>query len=250
MIGYDKRSENDSMLLDLPFYEGGGTITRDQAKAHHQDITLVNTPSWERLESEFDFGFGTGFESGVPLVVLEFNGTTEYGYLDNADSIDLDFIANDYSYGVWLNWESGDASQILIGRYELNVSGWEIYLTFYGATYYLTLRHSHAGTLIGVNARSSCYSVGWTYGTWFFAGISRIGGGEAQHYRNGIALTMATGGLVDPETNNDDMVIGIRYTKDSNFYKGKMWRPRLWKRSLSASEWLNIFEKERRYFGV
>ena len=251
MIGYDKIPENDSLLLDLPFYEGGGTVTRDQAKPHHQDVTLVNTPSWQRLESEFDFGHGDGFDSGVPLVVLAFNGTNEYGYLDNAASIDLDFIANDYSIGMWTRWEDNAQSQILLGRYLLNTSGWELY--FYsggGAIKYLTLRHHHAGTLVGANTRSACYSVGWTPEVWSFIGISRTGGGEAQHYKNGIALTMTTGGLVDPETNNNDMVIGTRTSKDFDWYKGKMWRPRIWNRSLSALEWLNIFEKERKFFGI
>ena len=35
MMGYDKISLNEDILLDLPFSEGVGVITHDQAKPHH-----------------------------------------------------------------------------------------------------------------------------------------------------------------------------------------------------------------------
>lgn len=235
MRGYDKIVENADILLDLPFYEGVGTITRDQAKPHHQDVLLINTPTWEILAS----GIG----------VLAFNGATEYLELANANCLDLDFIAGDYSLAAWLRWEDTTTSEIVMGRYELNVSGWELYLTRTGIDS-LTLRHHHAGTLVGGNPRSGCYSVGWIPEIWCFMGLSRTGGGEAIHYRNGIALTMITGGMVDPETCSQDLVIGSRFTKNTNWYRGKLWRPRIWGRILTAAEWFNIFEQERDWFGV
>lgn len=252
MIGYDKIPEHEGTLLDLPFYEGIGTITRDQAKPHHQDVLLINTPTWESLESEFDFGFDSGFDFGVPLGVLSFNNVSqEYIELDDASCVDLDFIAGDYSIGEWIRWEDTSTSLNIMGRYELNVSGWEHYLFRAGGPIdYLTTRHHHAGTLVGANARSGCYSAGWLPDIWWFMGISRFGGGEAFHCRNGIALTMATGGLVDPETCNQDLTIGTRWQKNGDFYKGKRYRLRIWNRALAASEWLQIFEKERRFFGV
>jgi len=239
MRGYDKISENADMLLDLPFYEGVGAITRDQAKPHHQDVILANVPTWDSVAS----GLG----------VLTFDGLADYFYLDDAACVDLDFIAGDYSLGCWLNWTDNALSQIVIARYQLDHSGWELYLTKVGAPEYLTLRHHHAGTLVPPvtgNPRSGCYSIGWTPGIWWFMGLSRTGGGEAQHYQNGVALTMSTSGLVDPETCSRDLVGGIRFTKDANYYKGSMWRPRIWNRALTAAEWLTIFEAERDWFGV
>jgi len=277
MIGYDKRPEYEGILLDLPFYEGVGTITRDQAKPHHQDVDLKTVGSgtfiWDRVatgRSAFDNSFaidGASFDSGKASFGLGFSldfpspggvghlffnadwgGNGVYIECDNADCPDLDFMAGDYSLGCWFNWES-ISSEIIMGRYELNVSGWELYL--YGAAQdYLTLRHHHAGTLVGGNPRSGCYSSGWTPGVWWFMGVSRYGGGEAYHYRNGVALPMFTGGMVDPETCSKDLVLGARFTKDSDFYKGQMWRPRIWLRALFANEWLNIFETERGWFGV
>ena len=238
MRGYDKIPENEDLLLDLPFYEGTGTITRDQAKPHHQDVELKNTPTWDTLAS----GLG----------VLTFDNTSnQYIELDHAACVDLDFMAGDYSLGCWMRWEDTGTSLMVMGRYKLDVSGWELYLFRAGGPIdYLSLRHHHAGTLVGGNPRSGCYSVGWLPDIWWFMGLSRTGGGEAQHYRNGIALAMGTGGLVDPETCGQDLVIGTRYTKDTNFFKGSIWRPRIWNRALTAAEWLIMFEKERTGFGV
>ena len=235
---YDYLPENNGILLDLPFYEGTGTFTRDQAKTHHQDVLLVNAPTWDSVAS----GLGVLTSDGL---------SSQYIELDNAASADLDFQGGDYSLACWFNWTDTGTSLNVMGRYELNVSGWELYLfAGLGGQNYLTLRHHHAGTLVGGNPRSACNSENWTPEVWWFMGISRTGGGEAIHYRNGAALTMATGGLVDPETSASDSVIGARYTKNADWYKGSLWRPRIWNRALAASEWESIFEKERDFFGV
>ena len=244
MIGYDKIPENEDILLDLPFREGTGTVTMDVAKPHHP-VTL-NDP-----------GGGSFVWTSLPsgLMALEFittgGGAAQGVYLecDSTETADLDFIAGDYSLGCWINW-TAVSSSIIMGRYQLNVSGWELYLYNAAPIYYLTQRHHHASTIVGGNPRSGCYSVGWTPGEWCFMGSSRTGGGEAYHYRNGVELTMSTGGLVDPETDSSDLVTGCRFTKDSDWYKGLMWRPRIWDRILSASEWMNIFKSERDWFGI
>lgn len=235
MKGYDNVPENEDILLDLPLYEGVGTITRDQAKPHHQDVDLILTPTWDSVAS------------GLGVITLD-GLTNEYLNLAAANCIDLDFTSGDYSIGGWINWSSGETSQIILGRYELDVSGWEVYLTETGALRYLSLRHHHAA---GAAVRTACYSLGWAQSTWCFFGISRSGA-AAIHYKNGVALatTHSVGGLEDIETCGEDLAVGIRYTKDANRYKGSQWRPRVWNKSLTANEWLNIFEKERDFFGV
>lgn len=239
MISYDKLAVNHQMLLDLPFYEGIGAVTRDQSKPHHQDIDLVNTPTWTSIASD--------------LGVLELDGATEYLELANADCLDLDFLTTDYSLAGWINWEhAAHDDHNIIGRYEVDVSGWEVYL-FDDPNYYLTVRHHHAGTCPAgpPDCRTGCYSSGWTQGTWHFFGISRSGA-SLIHYRNGIALptTCSVGGLTDPETCAQDLVIGARFSKDDNWFKGMMQGLRVWGRSLSASEWLQIFNRESHWYGV
>lgn len=245
MKSYDKILENKNILLDLPFYEGVGTVTRDQARPNHP-MTLIDPGGgsfvWDTLASGLgvlDFvTVGGGATDGVNISCPAL------------DSADLNFIAGDYSLGAWINWTDDGISQIVMGRYVLNVSGWELYLTKIGTVSSLTLRHHHAGTLVGGNPRSGCYSVDWDPGVWCFMGLSRTGGGEALHYKNGVPLDMITGGLVDPETSAQILRIGSRYTADANWYKGQMWRARIWGRALTAAEWITIFNKERAHLGV
>ena len=141
---------------------------------------------------------------------------------------------------------SMDQSQLLAGKYVVSDRGWEIYTTLTAGVYYLSLRHHHAG---GIDIRSSAFSVGWNFENWWFVGVSRIGAYPLM-YRNGAAVEMA-GQVANPESSAaDDLIIGARYTKDANWINGFYWRPRLWGRGLSPAEWLDIFERERNYFGV
>lgn len=203
-------SPRDDMLLDLPFREGVGAITQDVAKPHHP-VTLVATPTWAAEAS----GLG----------VLDFAGLGPNEYLQclGADSADLDFMAHNYSLWGWLNWTINETSQIVIARYEVFVSGWELYLTESAGVYYLSLRHHHAG---GATNRTSAYSIGWTPGTDWFFGILRVGAGVAMT-RNGVAVPTTSEVMIDPETCSKDLVIGCRYTKDANFFDGTMYRPRI-----------------------
>ena len=231
MIGYDNYHINHQILLDLPFREATGAITRDVAKPHHQDVDLINTPTWESLVS----GLG----------VIDLNGTNEYLQLLAASCADLDFTSGDYSLGCWFNVESGGADdKTLIGRFLVNDSGWELY---HYTNEILTLRHHHAA---GATTRTACYSENWAYGTWHFIGVSRTGS-SGIFYRNGVAITTthSAGGLIDPEACAQNLYIG-NDTTGVNLYKGKLWRPRIWNRALGADEWAALFEREKHWFGV
>ncbi len=218
---------NPYLLLDLPFREGVGTVTYDVSK-YHRPITLVATPTW------------TTKTSGYP--VLDFDAASdEYFECDDALTTELNFTTGDYSIGGWVNYSGGDNSMIL-ARYELNVSGWELY--FYGGI--LTLRHSHAA---GATTRTAAYSLGWTVSTWWFFGVSRSGA-AAVMYRNGVALPMvhSTGGLIDPETCSRDLV-NCRFSKDDDYFNGPEKGLRIWGKSLSATDWLGIYNREKGWFG-
>jgi len=235
MIGYDNLAINNQILLDLPFREGVGAITRDVAKPHHQDVDLVNTPTWESLVS----GLG----------VIDLNGTTEYLQLLAAACADLDFVAGDYSLGVWVYFEAGGAdNKTPMSRFLLDNNGWELY---HWTNEILTLRHHHAA---GATTRTAAYSENWSFGKWWFMGVSRSGA-SAQFYRGdasglvALTTTISTGGLINPEACNQNLYIG-RDTTGVNLHNGKLWRPRAWGRVLSAEEWAQIFECERHWFGV
>ena len=231
-IHYDALDINRDILLDLPFREGAGVITHSVAKTHPV-VRLINTPTWTTLASG--------------LMVLALNGTNEYLESDNADTLNLDFIGDDYSIGGWFYWVAGDDVQHLIGRYDVDVafSGWELYL--YQPTGSLNLRHCHAGTLVAGNPRSGVDSIGWTQNVWHFMGVSRSGS-TGTFYRNAVDVTLTGTGLVDPETCAEDLTIGVRFTKDREHFKGKPWRPRIWGRALTQADWQWIYEREVRWF--
>ncbi|MBE3137654.1 MAG: hypothetical protein IMZ43_09750 [Thermoplasmata archaeon] len=227
---YDSLGLNADIVLDLPLTEGVGSLIHDVSKGH-RNLTAVSAPVWTLAGD---------------TMTLVFDGAADYLVASNASTTDLEFTSGDYSLCCWIDWVDTSTSENVFGRYELNVGGWELY--FYGEI--LTLRHSHSLTQVGVGAhpahhRSGCYSAGWTPGSgWCLLGVSRTGGGEAQMYRNGIALAMSTSGLVNPEATTSELIIGSRYDKTTDWYKGGMYRPRIWSRVLTASEWLGLYNKE------
>ena len=228
----DRNALNNGLVLSLPFREGAGTVlTHDVAKPRHP-ISLVNSPTWTAVPA------GTG--------VLQLNGLNEYLECPAADCADLDFTAGDFSILCWCYW-TGTSSDIIVGRYELDVSGWEVYFDDTDPLRTLTLRVHHGGA----PARTAATSYGWTKDTWWLMGISRSGAYPV-HYRNGVALEMSyyAGGIQNPAASGQDLVVGARYTRDQNFYQGMLWNLRAWSRSLAPAQQLMAFDCERHLFGV
>ena len=228
---YDDILVNANVLLDLPFEEGSGILVHDLAKPHHP-VTLVSTPSWEALASG--------------KMAIKLDGVADYGLCAGASCADLNFTDGDYSLGGWLKWGDGDDSQIVMGRYEIDVSGWELYMTR-AALFYMSLRHHHAGTIVDDNPRSSGYCTGWSLDTLFHFGVSKTPG-SMQFYRNGVAVpTTLSPTLVDPETCAEDLVIGTRCTHTGNFYKGPFPRLFIASGALTAKDWRNMYETQKVY---
>ncbi len=219
------------MLLDLPFMEGTGTITQDIAKPHHP-VALIGAPVWNALDS------------GKMALTLGGIGSGDSAQCLKANSADLGFTSGDFSIGGWFTWEdTAEDSQILIARYEVSVGGWEVYLTEAGALRYMTLRLHHAG---GATVRTAAYSLGWAYSTLAHFGISRSGT-SAQFYRNGVAVTTVSDTLIDPEATTQDLVIGVRYTRDANFLSGRLPRLIITNEALTAEDWSNMYKNQQGY---
>jgi hypothetical protein len=227
-VGHDKKSVHHNLLLSLPLGEGSGARLCDIAKPHHY---IHGNTAWSSIAS------------GMPVASL--NGADQYADCLAADSVDLNIIAQDYSIVGWVYYQALGTSQIVLGRYGVDLDGWEVYL--YSVNNTLSLRHHHASL---VPKRTSCYSQGWTTDAWHLFGISRSGAYPIM-YRNGeeLAMTYDVGGLNNPDTCNRDMVIGVRYTKDMNWLKGYMQGLRVWVgTALRREDHLHIFNTERRWF--
>ena len=234
VIGYDSHVLGREIMMDLTLEETNGLVCRDRAKPLRV-VALNGVPAWDQVPSRYP--------------TLDFNGAADYLDCSAADTVDLNFTDGDYSIAVWVNYSDTTRSQIVIGRYGVDLDGWEVYLDASAATKYLTQRHHQAAD------RQGCFSVGWAESTWWLLGITRhkaAGTSYPIHYRNGVALDMeyTVGGLLDPLTCNRDLVLGCRFTKDDNFYLGEMGRPRIWGAALSAADHLMLFERERHFLGV
>jgi hypothetical protein len=230
---YDSLALNEDIELDLSMLEATGTITHDESKNHIM-ATAPNGLIWDALAAG---------NYGISLHEL----FSRYLDAPAADTTALNFTSGDYSLAVWINpGFYAEDSMIIMGRYAVNIRGWELY--YYDPTNLITLRHHHAG---GATTRTACYSGGWLRdGEWRLFGATRIGG-VAQHYMNGqpITTTGPAGGLLDPATDvADDLVIGVRHTKDNNFWTGHLHRPRAWSRALTALEHYAIYEAEKGWF--
>lgn len=229
---YDNIDTNKRILLDLPFREGRGTITQDVSK-YHRPVALIATPTWTTLAS------------GLP--VLDFDAPSdEYFQILNADSTELNFTSGDYSIGGWFNYSGGD-SNMISGRYELDVSGWELYLY----SPFLQLRHNHAA---GATVRTGTYSTGWTTNTWWFFGLSRSGAtatmcrGTAGRAGTLTDLTVSGDALIDPATCPVYDLVSCRFTKDQDYFNGPMGRLIVADVAFSFDDWMSIYQREKGWF--
>mgnify|MGYP001255334708 CR=1 FL=1 len=239
--GYDAIGVNLDIALDLPFREGTGALAHDVAKPVRHPVSLIHAPTWTQT-------------SLSNLTVLTFDGASDYLECAGAATADLDFTTGDYSVVVWVNWLWTGSTQMLLARYELGKTGWEIYFTCHinPDDNYLSLRHSHQS--LTPDIWSSCFSEGWPVSAWTLVGITRqkvAGTSYPLHYRNGeaVVVTYDAGGLSDPDSSAMDLV-NVRFNKTANFYKGDLYRPRIWGRCLSPFEMRMIFSMERNLFGA
>jgi len=225
---YDNLPLNQDIVLDWPFLEGTGTLIHDQSKSGS-----IGT-------REGAGGTIWPAETGQPYYGLYlFQVWTQYINCPAADCPNLNFTSGDYSLACWFNWSVGtDTSQILMGKYILSDSGWEVYLTESGGIYYLTVRHHHS---LGASLRTASYSIGWLPSTLHCWSYSRTGT-TAQHYMNGLPIATVSGTLIDPESSAAlDLRCGCRFTEDSNWLNAYLGRPRAWSRALTAAEHRQIF---------
>jgi len=223
---YDSLGLNEDAVMDLSMLEATGSVMHDESKSHIKATmhASIGNPTWLALATGH---YGLQINP-VPAIAW-------HHYLDApaADTAALDFTTGDYSLAVWFYWIDSGTSEVIMGKYMVNVRGWEVYLTKIGALEYMTVRHHHAG---GASLRTASYSLGWETSAWHLFSYSRIGS-TGYHYRDGQPITTVSDVLIDPASSAaSDLVIGSRYTHDSNWFYGRFHRPRAWARGLTADE--------------
>ena len=226
--------------LDLFSQHGGaspGVVTAYDKSRYGHDLSMHNV-TWVQGHT------------GQWLAV--YNGTSSYMHLAHANTEALGItggLLDGYTIMGWINWTDTTQSEIVLGRYELDIGGWELYLTFTGGVYSLTQRHHHAGTIVDANPRSASNSVGWNEGvTTFFTVVFQGTGTDCLHYRNGapLAVTSSTGGIRDFESTTYQLVNGVRFSLNANWYEGTMgglrffpyiWTPAQIRARYHAEKW-------------
>jgi len=225
---YDSLALNTNIELDLSMLEATGSLLHDESKNHSMATmhTALATPLWLQTSSG---RFGIDLNRIYPALDLD-----QYYDIPAADCTNLNFTATDYSLAVWFYWsDSGETSQVVMGKYAVSDRGWEVYLSEIGALMYMTVRHHHSA---GASLRTASFSLGWEYGVWHLFSYSKIGT-TGYHYRDGEPITTTSDTLIDPEsTVGDDFRIGCRYTEDANWWKARFHRPRAWSRGLLPNE--------------
>lgn len=243
---YDSLGINEDIQLDLSMLEATGLILHDESKNHiiATQHKAAGTIVWDAIATGHHGLFLNNQYVGGACVAKQYLNAPA------ADTAALDFMG-DYSLACWINWADTGHSEIIMGKYAVDVCGWEAYLYYTGAFTnhdYLTVRHHHS---LGAALRTASYSDGWARdGNMHLFGYSRVGA-TAQHYRDGepVATIVSIGGLIDPESSAArDLVIGTRFTKDTDWLYGHFHRPRAWSRALSAAEHLQMYESEKGWF--
>jgi len=240
LLGYDKKSISDRLVLGLGFDEMAGVITHDRAKPYHP-MTLSGTPAtWRSLPS------------GLPY--LDADGANDYLQCPAALTVDLDFTG-DFTLLAWVNPNYvGMGAMVIMCRNGTDVCGWCMWLydnPVLGPL--LSLRTNQGGS------HSECWGAGFTGNEWQLAGYTRSQANlSAICFRNGkpVVTHLGAGGMLNPVAcgGAKKLLVSVQDGEVSNFYKGGMaggpCGPRGWERELSAYEMDSLFNYERHWFGA
>jgi hypothetical protein len=231
-IGYDNYRPNQNLLLDLQFRESTGTVTADWAKPYHAAATLTGVPTWQELGNDLTY---LDFDPANPdsIIILA------------AASGDLDFTTEDFSGAMWIAPDAPGNRYLFYKAPAGAARGWGFYI--HAVSPYLGFSTYQAGPTGQTTYGGTALDTGG--GAWQFVGFSRDGA-VGRIYLNGADVTTTPATHVDPASAAaDDFIIGVT-PGGAGPYDGDMWRPRIWNRVVTATEFAAIYAAERDYFGV
>lgn len=229
-IGYDQLSRNAYQILGAPFFEAVGAVdVKDIAKPHHV-ATQTNSPTWTQLPSGL---WVLDFDSAIP----------EYLQIAAAASVDLDFIAQAFSFVWWMNLDSIANSPMVFCRGSASTDGYYCQTTSNGEVDFRT----HQAGAVQSSKTAAGASVTGTPALW---GVSR-NGSSIRILKNGIDVTLVVGNHTNPVTSNRKFLTCIYDGEVQNPLDGKLWNPRaLLNHSMTEYEHRLVFEMERKWFNV
>jgi hypothetical protein len=221
------------MLMDLQFLEGSGNETYDSANPGRAPLSLVGPPAWTPLGD---------------INILDFNGTTDYLTLPNADKPDLNFTTEEFTFACWFKVRSLAGFQYLVQTADRYDNGWRVYTVSAG------LVNCSYRDSIGNQYNNGMLPGVITIDTWYFVAYV-FTATDVKPYLNGVlqhnpAIDDGRPAAIGQSTT--PLFIGTRNVvppPEANL-DGFESHPRIWGRALTAPEILGMFNDEKFLYGL
>lgn len=248
-VSFDLLPTNFQLVLSAPMREATGAalaLTHDVARPHHPITLRGATIAWAQVAL-----------SNLSHIALT-PATPDYLDVAAASALDLNFgnapSLDPFSLAAWVR------ADVLIGAVRTLMchgqtgvagAGWQWNIGADGAIHLVTEQaaaNQTTDTAVGVV----------TINTWWFLAATCDGDyptAAVKLFKNAVDVTEAVPGVhLTPATAAaNKLYIGVHDNAAGGVelpFSGYMWNPRVWERQLSAIEIWNLFEWDRRFFGV
>ncbi len=227
MIGYDAFDLNRQIALDLTLEEMVGAVAHDRSPFAH-NCALTGVPAWAALGN------------GIPY--LEFDETNP-DFLDcaGADTTELNYQAGDFSLAAWVRLDSLAAISTIMCRGLASTDGWYFEVLADGSINISTSQA--AAEQVSISTAGII-----VINTWYLIMATR-NGDTIVPYNNGAAVPNTVGTHTDPLTSARELHVGIYDDEAATPVRGRIARPRIWSRQLSAAEIVRLWDMEKGWFG-
>jgi len=236
-VAYDNLPINFQQLLSAPFREatgGAGDPTQDVARPHHPLILRGATIAWGQVAL-----------SNLTYINLD-SDTPDFIECAAADSVDLDFIGDDFAMMCWVHSTGLVGGRAIMYKGLQDNDGWGWFVRATGQQYFET---NQLGAGLHQATQSPAGDV--VIDTWWLLGMSRSGA-AIQLFKNGIGVTDPdeTGVHINPASAvARDLHIGIADNEALYPWRGYKWNPRIWGRHLPLNAHKQVFDLEGHFFG-
>ena len=236
MKSYDSISYLMQTILDVPMYEGVGTLAHDIARPPtappglDHTMTLIGASiAWVQLPLS-------------NLTYIHFTPVTDYLQLLAAASTDMNFTTGPFSLAAWIYLESIATDKFIIERGLAATDGWIFAVNSTGQIYVLTNQ-------AGFSQVSTTAAGAITISGWWFVGATRLAG-SVRLYRNGVDVTSVANVHTDPTGNAArNLQVGADNALVST-WDGYISRPMVFGRQISPLEMYKLFESSRDFYGI
>jgi len=223
---------NAGLVLSIPMFEGTGTVSvKDVAKPHHP-VLFSGAPTWATTSSGLSY---LSFAAATP----------DYLSIAAASCIDLDFTSGMFSVAMWayvISWSQNNATILCHGNSVTN-TGWRFTV---GNDKNLDMGFITAG------GRKDIWSPGnVNAGAWYLCGFSRESTTKCSLYLNGYYSVSGSDTFANPlSAAAANLYVATLTTAATFSLNGYVALPRIWSRTLTSVEHMQIFNAEREFFGV